>query len=92
MAEHPLVMHAWWIATERERMGFTWCGDMEQDPRRSGGPRVAWGRKPNDDLYVLDLEADPSWEPLADEQWDSCYPHAGHPPHLPKDYVREHAS
>lgn len=85
MNEFPWFEHARWLSGERERMGFVWAGDMEQDPRTAGGPRVAWGRTPNDDLYVLDPEADPSWEPLSDEQWDNCYPHASHPPHLPQE-------
>jgi hypothetical protein len=90
VTEHPLVTHAWWIATERERMGFVWAGDMEKDPRRAGGGRVAWGRKPNNDLYVLDPEADPDWSPTSDERWDECYPYAGQPPRLPDDYDRSH--
>jgi hypothetical protein len=64
--------------------------DMEKDPRRAGGGRVAWGRKPNNDLYVLDPEADPDWSPTSDERWDECYPYAGQPPRLPDDYDRSH--
>jgi hypothetical protein len=82
---HPLLQHAWWIAHERERMGFTWAGDMEQDPRTAGGPRVAWGRASNNDLYVLDPEAGAAWTPISEEQWDDRYPYASHPPHLPRN-------
>lgn len=84
MNEHPLLAHARWLSDERERMGFIWAGDMEQDPRTPGSGRVAWGRMPNDDLYVLDRE-EPSWRPISDEEWDELYPHTSHPPHLPAE-------
>lgn len=76
------------MASEREKMGFVWLGSVEEDPRSAGGNRIMWGRKPNNDLYVLDLESDPGWEPIADGQWDNIYPHAGHPPHLPEGAIK----